>query len=475
METEYTLTHNDALTHVSSQSCFVDFFFKIVRDTKEETVFQLLKKCWDINPLWTLKLVFHLRDTRGGKGEKKQFYTCLIWIESFHPYVIYKNFDNIAKYGYYKDFYCLLNSPSDVYVINYLSDVIRDDLTKEPCYRSLCSKWLPNEGSSLDVKYKVVNRLCKSLGMTKKEYRKTLVKLRSSLNIVEIPMCKNDWNSIDFSKVTSVAFKRYKKAFQKHSPELFEEFLSRVKKGESKINTSRLFPHEIINDCNKNDYDEAIELQWTEYLRGLNVNNLKNTLAVVDVSGSMNSIVGSSSALMIAVSLGMVCSHFAQGCFKDTWITFSNTPTLEKIHGETLKDKINNMITTHWEMSTNLCAVFRLLLGFATLYNTPIENFPKTIFIFSDMQFDSACPFRTNFEVIDDMFKDAGFRRPKIVFWKIDSKNTDVPVRFDENGVVLLSGYSPELMKLVLEDDDITPLRIVENIINSERYNSITL
>ena len=476
MQLDHTLTHNNALTYKSSGDCLVDFFFKITRDTPEDTIFQLLQKCWKDFPLETLKLVFHLRDTRGGKGEKKPYRSCLIWLETFYPVILVKNFDCIPEYGYYKDFYTLLDSSIEPYVINYLCDKLKDDLSKEANKRSLCSKWLPTEGSSIDKKYSLVRKLCKNLGMSKKEYRKTLVKLREDLNIVETSMCNNHWDQIDYSKVSSLAFKRYKKSFQKHSPELFNQFLERVKEGTSKINTSRLFPHDIINDCHRNEFDKTIELQWTEFLRSLNVKNLGNSLAVVDVSGSMNEKVGNTSAMMIAISLGMICAHFAQGPFKDKWITFSGTPMLESLKGDTLKERISNMVSTHWEMNTNLQAVFELILNFALAYNTPQESMPMTIFIFSDMQFDAALTnTRTNFDEIERLYQTYDYKRPRIVFWKIDSINDDCPIKFDQNDTALLSGYSPELLKMIIEGEEISPLNVVMKVINSERYNLVTL
>jgi len=472
----HTLTHNGALTFASSNSCLVDFFFKIVRDTPEEDIFKLLQECWKSYPLETLKLIFHLRDTRGGKGEKKAFYSCLIWLEAFHPCSLMKNFDNIPEYGYFKDFYCLIDSSLEVYVINYLCEKLKEDLSKEVEERSLCSKWLPSENCSLDKKYGLVKKMCKTLGMTKKEYRKTIVKMREGLNIVEISMCRNNWDNIDYSKVSSLAFNRYKKAFKKHSPEHFEEFLSKVKEGVAKINTSRLFPHDIISQCWRSEYDETIELQWEQFLKSLDIRNLGNSIAVVDVSGSMTSQVGNTTALMIAISLGMICAQLAQGPFKDKWITFSGSPTLESLNGNTLKEKIQNMSTTQWEMNTNLQAVFQLILSFAILYNVPQENLPKTIFIFSDMQFDEACSNnKTNFEAIEDMYMTYNYRRPKIVFWKIDSKNNDCPIKYDENNCALLSGYSPELMKMIIEGEEISPLTVVMNVINSPRYSRVVL
>jgi len=47
-------------------------------------------------------------------------------------------------------------------------------------------------------------------------------------------MSENKWNEIPYPNVPSIAMNRYRLAFIKHDEERFEEYLSKVEKGEEK-------------------------------------------------------------------------------------------------------------------------------------------------------------------------------------------------------------------------------------------------
>src|SRR5216110_415070 len=81
----------------------------------------------------------------------------------------------------------------------------------------------------------------------------------------------------------------------------------------------------------------------------------------------------------------------------------------------------------------------------------------KTIFVFSDMQFDEACSggsseLETDYQKIQRKFKTAGYEVPKIVFWNLrESDSSGTPVLFDTVGTAMVSGFSGQLLKLFME------------------------
>ena len=129
-------------------------------------------------------------------------------------------------------------------------------------------------------------------------------------------------------------------------------------------------------------------------------------------------------------------------------------------------------------MTTNLQAVFDLILNMARTNNLKAEDMPSSLFIFSDMQFDLACPTntQTNFEEIERKYHEAGYVRPKIVFWNLRGNTVDFPIPNEHvPNTSLVSGFSPALLELFLDDRDISPYKIMRKAIDSKRYARITL
>ena len=139
--------------------------------------------------------------------------------------------------------------------------------------------------------------------------------------------------------------------------------------------------------------------------------------------------------------------------------------------------------------NTNLQSVFDLILETAVKYNVPKSEMINRIIILSDMEFDSAAYFSynpsrpafygrsayaTNLQVIQRKYQDAGYDVPQLVFWNVDARNKQVAATKDETGVVLVSGYSPVVMKTVLSAKPyITPYEAMMQVIGVERYNFI--
>ena len=91
----------------------------------------------------------------------------------------------------------------------------------------------------------------KALGMSEKAYRKTLAKLRRYGKVVEVPISANEWDTINYEGVPSKAMTNYRNAFDRHDGARFEEYLEAVQKGEAKINSSALYPYEIVEKYNQ--------------------------------------------------------------------------------------------------------------------------------------------------------------------------------------------------------------------------------
>jgi len=186
----------------------------------------------------------------------------------------------------------------------------------------------------------------------------------------------------------------------------------------------------------------------------------------------------------VAISLGLYISERNEGAFKDSFINFDSSPKLISTKGS-LSERYNQMKTSPWGGSTNLQGAFKLMLNRAKSANVVAEEMPTMMIILSDMEFDLAKNNDyykgsdwnpTAQDMISKLYKDAGYVIPKIVYWNLNSRgDKNKPVSFDEQGTCLVSGFSPAILTSLLSGKDMTPISMMLNVIESERYNSITI
>jgi hypothetical protein len=99
---------------------------------------------------------------------------------------------------------------------------------------------------------------------------------------------------------------------------------------------------------------------------------------------------------------------------------------------------------------------------------------PSKIYIISDMEFDMCTgkPDATNFENARERFGQYGYRLPEVIFWNVNSRNTQQPVTKNELGVALVSGCSPQIFKM-LKEGKLEPYKFMLSVLMSKRYESI--
>lgn len=73
------------------------------------------------------------------------------------------------------------------------------------------------------------------------------------------------------------------------------------------------------------------------------------------------------------------------------------------------------------------------------------------------------------FSVIAKRYADHGYKLPRLVFWNICSRTGTIPVKENELGVALVSGFSPSIVKMVLSNST-DPFECLLEQLNSERY-----
>jgi len=473
-----TTTENGALAYKSSLSYLLDFFGNgaALRNRSETDVVQLFTKAFAEDKLLALKILFYIRDVRGGQGERKTFRTIIKWLANNYPDVVRKNIQNISVFGRWDDLYSLFDTELEKDAINLFTQQLSADwhLMKSEKNVSLLAKWLKSENTSSKDSRALATKFRESLGWNSKKYRKTLSQLRKYIDVVEAKMCAHDWANINFEQVPSKASLNYRKAFEKRAGDFYKEYLSKVEKGEAKINAGALYPYDILRTLVENGQSptsiKAADLQWKALPNFVEGDG--KGLVIADTSGSMNGL-----PLYVAVSLAIYFAERNVGPFKDVFMTFANSPTFHEIVGNNLLEKYQNLNKDGWDMNTNLQASLDLILNTAKKNRVEQKDLPRVLLIISDMQFDPANSHtdKTNYEAVKVKFKHAGYEIPNIVWWQVNSSQNNVPVKVTDSGVAMVSGSHPSILKQICSSSFLTPLGLMLKTITDKRYDAVVV
>ena len=113
-------------------------------------------------------------------------------------------------------------------------------------------------------------------------------------------------------------------------------------------------------------------------------------------------------------------------------------------------------------------------MKYTNKHNVPVEEMPTCILIMSDMEFNEATDRHdTAFDMIRRKYTESGYELPKIVFWNLCSRHDNFPVTANDQGVALISGFSPSILKTVLSGNGMNPVQIMLDTLNQPRYEAI--
>ena len=491
-EFNYSVTENGALGYRTTGKELLDLNFAVssLRKATETDIVRRFKRAFGEDKVLAMKWLFYARDVRCGLGERRLFRVVLADLVNSNPEIVIPLINLIPEYGRYDDLWCLLdNKESAKVVLELIDKQLTEDLNNMKAGKSisLLPKWLPSSNASSAQTKKYAKQIYKALGLTEREYRKVLSRLRKYLDVVEVKMSSKKWSEIKYEAVPSRANLIYNNAFLRNDEERRREYLRKLTKGETKINASTLFPHDIVhkysstNRYSLNAKDTAIEALWKALPD--TVQGCGDTIVVADGSGSMTSPVDRNSkvtALEVANALAIYFAERSSGEFKDKYITFSTCPQLVDLSkADSLHDKLQIALTHNEVADTNIERVFDLILTTAIINNMSQEDMPKNILIASDMEFNSCAtcsnggyghrPDQRLFEVIAKKYADAGYLIPRMIFWNVNSRTGTIPVKENELGVALVSGFSVNVVKMVMSGKT-EPFECLLETLNSERY-----
>lgn len=466
-------TENGMKAWATSDSKVLDLFGKIGsgrgRDMSRDFSAALAE---DAN--LAVRVLLWARDVRGGAGERQTFRSLLTSLEKANPTLAGRIMHKVPELGRWDDLFTYSDPINRKAALRMYADALMNG-------DGLAAKWAPRLASSKKAvtagkqqKLRNANELRKFMMLSPKEYRQILV---GSTRVVEQLMCAKQWNEINFSHVPSLASARYQKAFGKNAADMYSAYIRELQKPQEerdpkvKINAGAVYPYDVVKSLRNGN--EAVANAQFDALPNY-VGDTK-IMPMVDVSGSMGTILaGGMTAMDVAVSLGLYLSDRTTSDFKNMFITFTSNATIQSLKG-TLSQKMQQMRGAVG-YDTNLASAFDALLNTAKKGNVSPENMPDYLLILSDMQFNDHSIRGTDataLQMAREKYRAAGYKCPSIIFWNLTARADNTPVKTNDQGVALVSGFSPAIMASVLgaDPEEFTPFAMMLKTIMNDRYS----
>ncbi len=479
-EQKWTRTENGAVALNTTGQAVLDLFSTIgaLRETNENRIETLVSEAFAENPTLTMRCLFYARDIREGLGERNTFKVAIKYLANTYPESVRKNIHLFNEYGRFDDLYCLVDTPVEEDMWQFVKTQLKQDMDNCTAGKSvsLLAKWLKTADASSQNTRKLGIYTAQKLGLPVYLYKRVVRKLRKYIDVTERKMCANKWDQIDYSAVPSRASMLYKNAFNRHDEERYKKFLGRVNAGEEKINASTLYPYDLIERyVDKNSWrnfwaeqsDNTVEALWKNLPNYVTPGT--NAVVIADTSGSMMG-----RPMNSAVGLAIYFAERNTGAYHNLWMNFSSNPSWQKLRGTSLFQKLHSMNMDNWNGSTNLHAAFELVLKTAIENNVAPVDMPKSIVVISDMEINY-CGDR-NWSFYDKManeFARYGYTIPQIIFWNVNSRHDVFHADSSRKGVVLCSGQSTTTFKTLMNSIGMTPVEYMVSILNSKRYEAV--
>lgn len=484
-ETTHTYTENGAQAKNTSGDKLVDFYSTAgaLREADNARILRLFDDAFAEDKLLATKILFYARDIRGGLGERKLFRTIIKHMATYHPEALRPNLDLIGVFGRYDDLYELIDTPLEKDMWNTMAAQWKEDWQNMVDGKavSLLGKWIKTPDTSSKESRRLGCLTAKNLGYSVYDFKRKLRTLRKHIGIVETLMSAGKWDEIKYPEVPSRAMKIYKTAFFKHDQERMQEFTQKALTGEVKINSSTLYPYDIMEELIQgirwNDLilkpgnHDIAEAQWRQLPNY--VEEGSHAIVMADTSGSM-----CGRPFNTAIGLAIYFAERNVGPYKDLFMTFSERPIFQKLRGQTLVEKLSALNVSGWDSNTNLEDAFKLVLSTAINNNVKPEDMPKAIIVVSDMEIDECSYSSRSWSFYDDMkglFESRGYQIPTVIFWNVNSRHDVFHADAKRKGVQLVGGQSTAVFKQLMANIGLTPYEAMLNVLNDERYSVVTV
>jgi len=501
-------TWNNAITNESTLNFNLDMFAYSSRYYKQnyEKNKNRFKNALIENDNIALANLLYTLDIRNGKGERalfKSYFSALIEINKYYAIQILPYISELGRWDYvFEGIGTEIEEAVYDFVRAYLMMDIENYNENKPI--SLLAKWLPSIKTHNKKNYFAI-KLAKKLNLTEKEYRKILSKLRDRLNIVEKHITNKEYEKINYISVPSKAMVKYRNLFFAKDEVRFKEFIEELK-ASKKPKYNNLFMNDFVkmyldnlrkvgvNYLYGKTIKESYKKSISNLIKGLspreleekqillqNLNNEKNLinamwkkqtkiefdkniLVVADTSGSMQG-----TPFETAVSLAIYISQNNKSeQWRNRFIIFSTNCIKYSYNKNAEFTDILDEIPFIVE-NTNIDKVFKKILTDSLKKNLPQLD---EVIIISDMEFDMVQNKNdmSNFKHWKSEFAKYNYELPKIIFWNVARDVESFPVTKLDYGTCLVSGYSKNILKSIIDIDEFNPIDVMLKTLEEKNY-----
>ena len=312
---------------------------------------------------------------------------------------------------------------------------------------------------------------------------------------------------------------------------IFGAHFGKAARGEAKLNGSKtVFPHELVKKVvgsmghrSYSYYDEdadpsnfanlsqeekdAVIGVWNQMVKDAKAGGgLGRSLAMCDFSGSMQSSgTNGDTPYWVSMALGLLISEVTTKEFEDVFLTFDSEPTLHQLPKGDIFTRVASISGGIAQgTSTDFQKAMDLVLQRCKQMRVRPGEEPENLIVLTDMNWDQAysseryssytgnsyrhhvktAPWQTHVEMCRESFKRAGedmwgegngWKMPTIVIWNIAATSGDFHAQADTEGVVMLSGWSPNLFKVLQTEGVVqwTPYQALRAQLDDERYDRV--
>ena len=486
----FALTENGAVSNATTGKAIVDQFGKAgtYRGRAIEAVFKEQEALWLENHIHAIRFPFYLRmvtrkvkvndksvteKVQKGQGARDESFKRLLWFAVHQPDVFYKNIWALPLVGSWKDLWTLMyyDTTFKLGAIDHkiIFDLINQGL-KCNSHMELIKKFMPriktNSKCTTDWT-SITNSLAREFANYNKLSYKDYNKLKTSGTAHDFQklICSGRYKDINWNLIPGRALNMLtaKGFLAKH--DLMNDYTNWLEKQPTVKYTGYVYElgKQVIDSRGPMPtYKKVtIDKQFDELVKKAveDGNVLGNVWCALDTSGSMSwsgFSNGNVTPFDICISLGVFFSTINQGAFHKNVIMFDNTSRVLQLKG-TFTEMIKQIIktTTAWG-GTNFQSVVEEIIRIRKENpNIPLEDYPQTLLVVSDMQFNPVGGnTETNYQAMKkalyEYFPQEFVDSMKFIWWQVTGRTSDVPATIEDAGCYFFSGFDGSIVTLLL-------------------------
>lgn len=417
----YSVTENGATALATTGSILVDQFGKAgnFRGRPIDAVFYDMDKLWEENPQSALRFPFYLRlitrktridkgvkteKVQKGQGARDEAFKRLLWLARFHKDEFARNIAILPIVGSWKDMWSLLyyDIKEGTHAIdeNLIFSLLKLGLENE-LHVDLVKKFMPRIKSSSKCNTEwtlnmnmFAKRFAKYLRVPYTKYNK--LKASGTAHDFQKLICNGKYEELDWNKIPGRALSLLASGNFLKRHNLVNSYQDWIDKQD--VAPFVGYPCELykrFRNMSSRSYtlSKTIDKQFDGLVKKAEADGkvTENVLVGLDTSGSMMThIKGLSNyyCLDMAVSLALFFAKLNKGAFHNKVMMFDNVSTPFDLPSESFTT--NAKALPHVGCGgTNFQSIIDELVKIRVQNpQIPLEDYPKTILVVSDMQFN---------------------------------------------------------------------------------------